>query len=87
MDCFLHEFHHNFQIKVALAPVGSIKNNLDEQSLQDLISDIVVTAMRNAVVPLNFSQNPTCPRFSRNIPPPAAKLPVHYDSMVRSYCQ
>ncbi|KAL0274398.1 UNVERIFIED_CONTAM: hypothetical protein PYX00_006835 [Menopon gallinae] len=68
-------------IKVALAQVGSLKNNLDEQSLQDVISEIIVTAMRNAVVHLNLSNYPSCPRFSRYVPPPQQKLPVHYDSL------
>ncbi|EEB15891.1 conserved hypothetical protein [Pediculus humanus corporis] len=52
-------------IKVALAPVGSIKNNTDEQFQQDVIADTFVTAMRNSVVPLNLNQYPSCPRFSR----------------------
>lgn len=72
---------------MALAPVGSIKNNLDEQSLQDVISDIVVTALRNTMVHLNLYQYPTCPRFSRYIPPAPHILPVHYDSLVRIFSQ
>jgi hypothetical protein len=71
-----------FQIKVALAPVGSIKNNLDEQQLQDVISEIVVLALRNTEVHLNFSQYATCPRLIRQRGSPLHILPVHYDSMV-----
>jgi len=73
---------HMFQIKVALAPVGSIKNNLDEQQLQDVISEIVVLALRNTEVHLNFSQYATCPRLIRQRASPPYILPVHYDSMV-----
>lgn len=71
-----------FQIKVALAPVGSIKNNLDEQQLQDVISEIVVLGLRNTEVHLNFSQYATCPRLIRRRTSPPHILPVHYDSMV-----
>lgn len=71
-----------FQIKVALAPVGSIKNNLDEQQLQDVISEIVVLALRNTEVHLNFSQYAACPRLIRHRSSPLHILPVHYDSMV-----
>ncbi|XP_023723493.1 phospholipid transfer protein C2CD2L isoform X4 [Cryptotermes secundus] len=71
-------------IKVALAPVGSIKNNLDEQQLQDVISEIVVLALRNTEVHLNFSQYAACPRLIRHRSSPPYVLPVHYDSMVSS---
>jgi len=74
-----------FQIKVALAPVGSIKNNMDEQQLQDVISEIVVLALRNTEVHLNFSQYATCPRLIRQRTSPLHILPVHYDSMVSMY--
>jgi hypothetical protein len=75
-----------FQIKVALAPVGSIKNNLDEQQLQDVISEIVVLALRNTEVHLNFNQYATCPRLIRRRASPPHILPVHYDSMVSTSC-
>lgn len=71
-----------FQIKVSLAPVGAIKNNMDENQMQEVISEIVTTAIRNTEVHFNLSQYPTCPRLSRYVPPPANRLPVHYDSMV-----
>lgn len=73
---------HMFQIKVALAPVGSIKNNLDEQQLQDVISEIVVLALRNTEVHLNLNQYATCPRLIRQRASQPHILPVHYDSMV-----
>ncbi|XP_069698127.1 phospholipid transfer protein C2CD2L isoform X5 [Periplaneta americana] len=71
-------------IKVALAPVGSIKNNLDEQQLQDVITEIVVAALRNTEVHLNFGQYATCPRLMRQRVTPPNLLPVHYDSIVGS---
>lgn len=70
------------QIKVALAPVGSIKNHLDEQQLQDVVSEIVVLALRNTLVNLNLSVYPTCPRLIRQTATYGPILPVHYDSMV-----
>ncbi|XP_030755365.1 uncharacterized protein LOC115881827 isoform X8 [Sitophilus oryzae] len=69
------------EIKVALAPVGNIKNNLDETQLQEVITEIVTTALRNTEVNLNLAQYPTCPRLIRHIETPGRMLPLHYDSM------
>ncbi|XP_066147870.1 uncharacterized protein [Euwallacea fornicatus] len=69
------------EIKVALAPVGNIKNNLDETQLQEVISEIVTNAIRNTEVHLNLVQYPTCPRLIRHVETPGRMLPLHYDSM------
>ncbi|XP_063229821.1 uncharacterized protein LOC134534973 isoform X2 [Bacillus rossius redtenbacheri] len=69
-------------IKVALAPVGSIKSNLDEQQLQDVLSEIVVLALRNSTAHVNLAQYPTCPRFIRQTVSSGFSLPLHYDSMM-----
>lgn len=73
------------EIKVALAPVGNIKNNLDESQLQEVISDIVVNALRNTEVHLNLALYPTCPRLVRHVATPGHSLPVHYDSMLNAF--
>lgn len=73
------------EIKIALAPVGNIKNNLDETQLQEVISEILITALRNAEVNLNLAQYPTCPRLIRHVATPGHILPVHYDSMSNAY--
>lgn len=73
------------EIKVALAPVGNIKNNLDETQLQEVISEIVVNALRNTEVHLNFALYPTCPRLVRHVATPGHSLPVHYDSMINAF--
>lgn len=70
---------------MSLAPVGAIKNNMDENQMQEVISEIVTTAIRNTEVHFNLSQYPTCPRLSRYVPPPTNRLPVHYDSMVSHF--
>lgn len=70
------------EIKVSLAPVGSIKNNLDEQQLQDVIIDIISTALRMSSVHLNLGMYPDFPRFSRHPIQAPHILPVHYDSMM-----
>uniref|UniRef100_A0A0K8SUS5 C2 domain-containing protein 2 n=2 Tax=Lygus hesperus TaxID=30085 RepID=A0A0K8SUS5_LYGHE len=72
------------EVKVALAPVGAIKNNLDETQLQDVINEIVTTALRSSDVHCNFSNYPTCPRLSRYVPSPGHILPLHYDSILTS---
>lgn len=74
------------QIKILLAQVGSLKNNnLDEQSLQEVIIDIVTSALRATCVNYNLSQYHGCPRLIRKPPAPAQYLPLHYDSMVSLY--
>ncbi|CAB0005352.1 unnamed protein product [Nesidiocoris tenuis] len=70
------------EVKVALAPVGAIKNNLDESQLQEVISEIVTAALRSTDVHCNFSNYPNCPRMSRYASSPGHMLPVHYDSIV-----
>ncbi|CAG9855627.1 unnamed protein product [Phyllotreta striolata] len=70
------------EIKIALAPVGNIKNiNLDESQLQEVIIEILTDAIRNAEVNLNLSQYPTCPKLIRHVPTLGQILPLHYDSM------
>ncbi len=77
-------FHFLLQIKILLAQVGSLKNNnLDEQSLQEVIIEIVTAALRNTNVDFNLGGYPGCPRFTRRPLTPAHHLPLHYDSLVR----
>ncbi|XP_065202637.1 uncharacterized protein LOC135832992 isoform X2 [Planococcus citri] len=71
------------EIKILLAQVGSLKNNnLDEQSLQEVIIEIVTSALRNSCINYNLSQYHGCPRLIRKPPAPAQYLPLHYDSML-----
>lgn len=71
------------QIKILLAQVGSLKNNnLDEQSLQEVIIEIVTSALRNTNIDFNLNGYTGCPRFVRTPVSPAQHLPLHYDSMV-----
>ncbi|XP_046425648.1 uncharacterized protein LOC124182418 isoform X2 [Neodiprion fabricii] len=70
------------EVKVSLAPVGTIKKDLDESQLQEVVTEIVVGALRGTNVHLNLVQYPTCPRLWREPPPqPGFSLPLHYDSM------
>ncbi|XP_039761499.1 uncharacterized protein LOC120634781 isoform X6 [Pararge aegeria] len=71
-------------VKVALAPVGPLRPNADESELQQLISDIVVSALRNTHLYFNFAHYPTCPRLRRYVPEAGPRLPLHYDSMLHS---
>lgn len=73
------------EIKILLAQVGSLKNNnLDEQSLQEVIIDIVTSALRGTCVNYNLGQYHGCPKLIRKPPAPAHAqyLPLHYDSML-----
>ncbi|XP_064075453.1 uncharacterized protein LOC113401176 isoform X12 [Vanessa tameamea] len=69
-------------VKVALAPVGPLRPNAAESDLQQLISDIVVSALRNTQLFFSFAGYPTCPRLRRHPPDAAPRLPLHYDSML-----
>jgi hypothetical protein len=78
-------YHIILQIKVSIAQVGSIRSGItaaDETALQDVITDVVVNALRGATVHLNLGQYPSCPRFDRYKQTPGSVLPLHYDSMV-----
>ncbi|KAL0129619.1 hypothetical protein PUN28_001707 [Cardiocondyla obscurior] len=70
------------EVKISLAAVGVIKKDLDESQLQEVVSEIVVGALRGTNVHLNLSQYPTCPRLWREPPPqPGFSYPIHYDSV------
>ncbi|XP_022904296.2 uncharacterized protein [Onthophagus taurus] len=75
------------EIKIALAPVGNIKNNLDESQLQDVVSEIVTAALRSTEFHLNLAQYASCPRLIRHIEVlnTNRSLPLHYDSMLSGY--
>ncbi|XP_057324078.1 uncharacterized protein LOC130666812 isoform X2 [Microplitis mediator] len=73
------------EVKVSLAAVGTIKKDLDESQLQEVVTEIVVGALRGTNVHLNLSKYPTCPRLWREPPPQSGfPLPLHYDSMSHS---
>lgn len=74
------------EIKVLLAPVGSIKNpGLDESQMQDVIADIITNALRTTEVHLNLFKYSSCPRLKRYHEPPGSTLPLHYDSMMTHF--
>ncbi|XP_043260559.1 uncharacterized protein LOC122402095 isoform X2 [Colletes gigas] len=74
------------EVKVSLAPVGTIKKDLDESQLQEVVTEIVVGALRGTNVHLNLFQYPSCPRLWREQTSNQSgfSLPVHYDSMSTS---
>ncbi|XP_017838529.2 uncharacterized protein LOC108596867 isoform X18 [Drosophila busckii] len=50
-------------VRIAMNSVGAIKAmDQDEQQLQNVISDILTTALRDTVYPVDFSIYSTCPR-------------------------
>lgn len=71
-------------VKVALAPVGPLRPNAAESDLQQLVNDIVVSALRNTNLNFNLAPYPTCPRLRRYVPDAGPRLPLHYDSMLQS---
>lgn len=72
-----------YQVKISLAAVGTIKKDLDESQLQEVVTEIVVGALRGINVHFNLSQYPTCPRLWREPPPqPGFSYPTLYDNVV-----
>ncbi|XP_008208053.1 uncharacterized protein LOC100118588 isoform X5 [Nasonia vitripennis] len=70
------------EVKVSLAPVGTIKKDLDETHLQEVLTEIVVGAIRGTNVHLNLSQYTNCPRLWREpVHQSGYSMPMHYDSM------
>ncbi|XP_033180476.1 uncharacterized protein LOC100746676 isoform X11 [Bombus impatiens] len=73
-------------VKVSLAQVGTIKKDLDESQLQEVVTEIVIGALRGTNVHLNLFQYPSCPRLWRE---PATtqhsfSMPMHYDNVTTS---
>ncbi|CAG4993140.1 unnamed protein product [Colias eurytheme] len=71
------------EVKVALAPVGPLRPNTAESNLQQLVSDIIVSALRNTNLKFNLAPYPTCPRLRRYMAESTPRLPLHYDSMLQ----
>ncbi|CAG5059927.1 unnamed protein product [Parnassius apollo] len=71
------------EVKVALAPVGPLRPNTTESNLQQIVSDIVVSALRNTHFQFNLAPYPTCPRLRRHVAEVSPRLPLHYDSMLQ----
>ncbi|XP_068624311.1 uncharacterized protein [Battus philenor] len=70
-------------VKVALAPVGPLRPNATESNLQQIVSDIVVNALRSTHLLFNLAPYPTCPRLRRHVAEPTPRLPLHYDAMLQ----
>lgn len=70
------------EVKVALAPVGPLRPNATETNMQQLISDIVINALRSTHFHFNLSGYPTCPRLRRHVDT-GPRLPLHYDAMLQ----
>ncbi|XP_043785868.1 uncharacterized protein LOC122711309 isoform X3 [Apis laboriosa] len=70
-------------VKVSLAQVGTIKKDLDESQLQEVVTEIVIGALRGINVHLNLFQYPSCPRLWREpaTTQPSFSIPMHYDNV------
>lgn len=70
-------------VKVSLAQVGTIKKDLDESQLQEVVTEIVIGALRGINVHLNLFQYPSCPRLWREpaTTQPTFSIPMHYDNV------
>nr|XP_034180842.1 uncharacterized protein LOC117604637 isoform X2 [Osmia lignaria] len=69
------------EVKVSLAQVGTIKKDFDESQLQEVVTEIVIGALRGTNVHLNLFQYPSCPRLWRELQQTAYSNPTHYDGM------
>nr|NP_001401018.1 uncharacterized protein Dmel_CG10737, isoform AA [Drosophila melanogaster]UYI57912.1 uncharacterized protein Dmel_CG10737, isoform AA [Drosophila melanogaster] len=69
-------------VRIAMNSVGAIKAmDQDEQQLQTVISDILTTALRDTIYPVDFSIYSTCPRAEVEPLDLPVIYPVHYDSL------
>ncbi|XP_033247145.1 uncharacterized protein LOC108158777 isoform X3 [Drosophila miranda] len=72
-------------VRIAMNSVGAIKAmDQDEQQLQTVISDILTTALRETVYPVDFSIYSTCPRAEVEPLDLPVIYPVHYDSLAHN---
>ncbi|BFG06578.1 uncharacterized protein DMAD_05038 [Drosophila madeirensis] len=72
-------------VRIAMNSVGAIKAmDQDEQQLQTVISDILTTALRDTVYPVDFSIYSTCPRAEVEPQDLPVIYPVHYDSLAHN---
>ncbi|XP_030388185.1 uncharacterized protein LOC115634446 isoform X19 [Scaptodrosophila lebanonensis] len=72
-------------VRIAMNSVGAIKAlDQDEQQLQTVISDILTTALRDTIYPVDFSMYSTCPRAEVEPIELPVIYPVHYDSLAHN---
>ncbi|XP_033152790.1 uncharacterized protein LOC117136162 isoform X14 [Drosophila mauritiana] len=72
-------------VRIAMNSVGAIKAmDQDEQQLQTVISDILTTALRDTIYPVDFSIYSTCPRAEVEPLDLPVIYPVHYDSLAHN---
>ncbi|XP_030563396.1 uncharacterized protein LOC115764472 isoform X18 [Drosophila novamexicana] len=72
-------------VRIAMNSVGAIKAmDQDEQQLQTVIGDILTTALRDTVYPVDFSIYSTCPRAEVEPLELPVIYPVHYDSLAHN---
>ncbi|KAH8299498.1 hypothetical protein KR044_001984 [Drosophila immigrans] len=72
-------------VRIAMNSVGAIKAmDQDEQQLQTVISDILTTALRDTIYPVDFSIYSTCPRAEVEPLELPVIYPVHYDSLAHN---
>ncbi|XP_068145152.1 uncharacterized protein [Drosophila tropicalis] len=72
-------------VRIAMNSVGAIKAmDQDEQQLQTVISEILTTALRDTVYPVDFSIYSTCPRAEVEPLELPVIYPVHYDSLAHN---
>ncbi|KAK7085840.1 hypothetical protein SK128_008475, partial [Halocaridina rubra] len=71
------------EVSITLEGIRNNATGLHEQSIIDVVSEVVASAVRNAVLDLNLENVSTFPRFRRARQAPDKIIPVGYDSMVR----
>ncbi|XP_068240438.1 uncharacterized protein [Palaemon carinicauda] len=71
------------EVGVELEGIRNNLTGLHEQSIVDVVSEVVTSAVRNSVLEMNFQNVSTFPRFRRARVAPDKIIPVGYDAMVR----
>ncbi|XP_055693585.1 uncharacterized protein LOC129795997 isoform X16 [Lutzomyia longipalpis] len=70
-------------IRIGLNSIGAIKGTTDDEThLQEVVTEILIGAIRNTIYPVDFSIYSTCPRPMEPEPVEVPlNYPIHYDSL------
>ncbi|XP_066948807.1 uncharacterized protein [Macrobrachium rosenbergii] len=71
------------EVGIELEGIRNNATGLHEQSIVDVVTEVVTSAVRNSVLEMNFQNVSTFPRFRRARQAPDKIIPVGYDAMVR----
>ena len=70
-------------MSIELENIRNNEDGLGEKELQEVVKEVVTSAIRTMVLDINLEKDSSFPRFKRSRELPDKVMPVGYDSMVR----